>query len=300
MNNPGQNQILPKKTIIPTLNPSQYIGNYDEEGRKKGFGILKWSNGTIFKGIFEKDNINGWGIVLYHNEDIFKGKFSDNIANGFGIYLYNSGKLKMGYWNNDILIGLGYELNDKEYYEGEFENDEKNGIGTFISNNNNKIIYEGEVKNNNYEGYGIKHSDKGAYYGFFKNNEIEGLGELLYESGLRYIGNFKSGKIEGFGIRYLLYKMYQIGIWKDEKTFIDGIYKQIIGKARPKFAIVKNGEKISIMGEKEFKESERFKEYYSPKFYAVMNFNIEPVRHLFEEDESSINCESDEEDEESN
>ena len=203
----------------------------------------------------------------------------------------------MGYWNNDILLGIGYELNDKEYYEGEFENSEKNGIGTFKLSENDKIIYEGEVKNNNYNGYGIKYSDKGKYFGIFKNNIMEGLGEILYESGLRYIGNFKNGEIEGFGIRYLLYRMYQIGLWKDEKTFIDGIYKQIIGKAGPQFAIVKNGEKICMMEERQFKESERYKEYYSPKFFAVMNFDIEPVRHLFEENEKSINYESDEEEE---
>jgi len=86
--------------MIPKMKPSQYIGDYDDNGMKTGFGILKWPNGIIFKGYFKKDHINGWGIIIYLNKDIFKGQFSDDKANGFGNYFYKNGKSKVGYWVN--------------------------------------------------------------------------------------------------------------------------------------------------------------------------------------------------------
>lgn len=296
--NPEEIQNNSKKYIIPKLKPSQYIGNYDDKGNKVGFGILKWPNGVIFKGFFVKDHIKGWGIVIYNNKDIFKGKFSNDKAKGFGIYKYNNGKIQIGYWNNDYLNEIGYELNDNIYYEGEFENGEKNGIGTFKLKENNKIIYEGEVKNNNYEGYGIKYSEKGTYYGIFKNNIMEGLGERVYLAGLKHIGYFKNEKLKGFGINYILHKIYIIGIWKDDDNLDDGIFKKC-NENSVKYGVIQNGIKSWCDMDQ---ESAKFKENNSKKYSLVINFNIEPVRHLFEDEEDEErfkDYESDEGNEES-
>ena len=171
MNSRRSANLISNFFIIPKNKPIEYIGNYDDDGLKNGFGILKWSNGTLFKGYFNNDHINGWGIIIYNNQNIFKGRFSNDKANGFGYYLYKNGKKKIGYWINDILSGIGYEFDDNEYYSGEFQNSEKNGLGIIKSKNNDNILYEGEIKNNNYHGFGIKYYDDGSIYNDNWNNK---------------------------------------------------------------------------------------------------------------------------------
>ena len=66
-----------------------------------------------------------------------------NLKQDIGLtYIYEI-KEFFSFWNvNDNFTGIGYEFNGKEYYVGEFKNGEKNGIGTFILDDN--ILYEGE------------------------------------------------------------------------------------------------------------------------------------------------------------
>ena len=114
--------MIQKTFIIPKTKPTEYIGNFNDEGLKSGFGILKWPNGTLFKGYFENDKINGWGIIYYNNQDVYKGQCINDKATGYGNYIYKNGKNKIGYWFNDILTGIGFEFDKNEYYVGEFKN----------------------------------------------------------------------------------------------------------------------------------------------------------------------------------
>ena len=58
MNSRRSTNIRANLSIIPTNKPINYIGNHDNKGLKTGFGIQKWANGTIFKGIFKNEHIN--------------------------------------------------------------------------------------------------------------------------------------------------------------------------------------------------------------------------------------------------
>lgn len=51
--------------------------------------------------------------------------------------------------------GIGYEIwGDESTYEGEYDNDKKEGLGTYIFSEQQNI-YQGEWNNNKMEGYGI-------------------------------------------------------------------------------------------------------------------------------------------------
>ena len=89
----SQNIPRNKNILIPRYLPTEYIGEYDSEDLRTGFGILKWSNGCSLKGYFKRGRINGWGILTFSNNDIFRGEFVDNKANGYGEYVYKNGKI---------------------------------------------------------------------------------------------------------------------------------------------------------------------------------------------------------------
>ena len=64
---------------------------------------------------------------------------------------------------------MGYSC----FYSGEFYKGEKNGISTYIWEDNNK--YSGEIKKSIFHGYWIyKYNDGRKYCGHWNNNYIEG------------------------------------------------------------------------------------------------------------------------------
>ena len=63
-----------------------------------------------------------------------------------------------------------------------------------------KDKYEKEINNKNI--YKIKEYDNGRYEGEFKDDKFEGKGIYYFNSGSRYEGEFKNGEAEGKGIYY--------------------------------------------------------------------------------------------------
>ena len=95
-----------------------------------------------------------------------------------------------------------------------------NGYGTLEWNTGS--IYTGLWKNNDMHGQGVytyrKESNLDRYEGNFKNDNFDGLGTLYWKNGDRYEGNFVKGQQNGFGIKYaangsIIYK----GEWKNGK-----------------------------------------------------------------------------------
>ena len=66
------------------------MGNKDKDGKKFGFGIQKWRDGSKFKGNFIKDCATGWGIFYHADGDIYKGQFANDITNGYGEYFHEN------------------------------------------------------------------------------------------------------------------------------------------------------------------------------------------------------------------
>ena len=86
--------------------------------------------------------------------------------------------------------------------EGEHKQDEakiKRRLYILYYPNGNKL-YEGELKNGNFEGRGIYYDENGnkRYEGEFKDNNYEGRGIYFDENGnKRYVGEFKNNYYEG-------------------------------------------------------------------------------------------------------
>ena len=182
------------------IDSSKYEGEF-ENGVREGVGKMTYQNGDTYEGEFKNDVREGDGKMTHPNGDIDEGDFKNNKNNGkLIIYtkekkifegkinenqeltgnlnlLYESGEEYIGPINNNLREGHGtYKYKDERIYEGEFKNDMFNGFGkltsTEIDNGKYNEIYEGEFENNMFNGFG-KLIRTGKYNGhsFVENYE---------------------------------------------------------------------------------------------------------------------------------
>jgi len=81
-----------------------------------------------------------------------------------------------------------------DVYEGNVENDLRNGHGKYTSSNGN--VYEGNWKNNYRNGHGTKTWSNGdVYEGNWKNDYQSGYGKYTWSDGDVYEGNWENGNM---------------------------------------------------------------------------------------------------------
>ncbi len=91
--------------------------------------------------------------------------------------------------------------------EGNLINGKIEGFARIFEND--KLLYEGEFKNNMYDGLGILYnSDTGEpiYNGEFVKNEFSGMGNYYFDDDQYYVGEFDKSKFAGDGYLYGNYK----------------------------------------------------------------------------------------------
>ena len=93
-----------------------YIGG-KKNGKKEGFGIIKFDCGAEFKGYFKNDETLGFGLLQHISGDFYQGKhnnynstylgeFKKNSANGYGIYSKSDKSISEGTWVDDLQQGI--------------------------------------------------------------------------------------------------------------------------------------------------------------------------------------------------
>lgn len=82
-----------------------YIGEYNKEGSRHGYGLYTSKNGNMYLGEWYDDNREGLGIVKIENGDIFEGQFANNLKCGMGVYHYNDGECDLSFYTNDVRVG---------------------------------------------------------------------------------------------------------------------------------------------------------------------------------------------------
>ena len=119
---------------------------------------------------------------IYENGDIYEGELSFGKPN-------NNGKL---------------ELTIKEIpytYVGEFSYGIKQGKGNLFTNDN-KFNYDGDWKNDKYEGFGTLYDHGEKYTGDFKNGKFHGMGSFYKSNGDILEGDFLEGNLKKGKITY--------------------------------------------------------------------------------------------------
>ena len=181
-----------------------FFNDYDGYGENDGIIYLKMEDNSILKGYFVNNALNGFSQVFYNNNDTYKGELYDDKANGYGIYYFSrQGCAYEGFWENNYKNGIGSEIWWYDaVYEGDFKNGKKNGLGTYTWKDGS--VYAGEWFNNNIHGFGIfKNQNKKKYKGQFIMNSLNGYGEMTnFKTKSFYYGFWKENKRNGFGVEY--------------------------------------------------------------------------------------------------
>lgn len=155
---------------------NQYQGPL-ENGKRQGWGIFTYRDGTRCEGRFEQNELTGRGICSFANGDRYEGQFHRNLRQGPGVILYSNGNRCEGQFVADMLNGYGacrYASGNR--YEGEFANGMRQGWGAF-----------------SYGATGTKCS------GPFVKDQLNGNGLCLMLNGDRYEGGFANGQWQGSG-----------------------------------------------------------------------------------------------------
>lgn len=148
---------------------------------------------------------------------VYMGEFSNGLKSGKGKYWDNNKIQYSGDWKNNLPNGKGIEYHSNSFYEGDFVDGKKNGLGVLIAINSGQK-YIGQFKNNLMDGMGIlfRNDSTKLYEGYFLEAVYHGKGLLFYEDGKKFFeGEFTKGKAEGNCTQY----------HKNGNTAFQGAYK---------------------------------------------------------------------------
>ena len=215
-------------TIID-YNGEQLIFKGKLEDRKNvcGKGIISYNDGRIYEGVFENCKLNGEGKYISSNGDIYKGIFNNGNISGKGIIIkVNKNKSNKSLNQNDSseIINDENEINkNKVIYKGDIKDFKKEGNGTEECD---EYKYEGNFNNDmkNGEGFLVYAKSGDKYKGEFKDDKITGKGSYIWANGDSYTGDFIEGKMHGKGV----YK------WPDGNEYI-GEYNDNIREGKGVF-----------------------------------------------------------------
>ena len=254
----------------------------------------------IFNGVLDdKINICGKGKINLKDGRTYEGTFVDGKLEGEGTYINNKGDIYIGGFIGGKLNGKGKIIQKRENINKSNGGNEQENINNKDNNDDNNLVYEGEIKDFKREGHGVEkcpeyvykgnfHDDmkngQGSikylklgrkYKGEFKNNEITGYGYLIYENKQTYKGNLVDGKKEGKG-KY---------IWPDGSEY-EGEYKNDIreGEGSLKWAngLIFKGKfhngRPEGKGKLYSKNSIKDVEYRKGKFFGNLNETIKDLK----------------------
>lgn len=112
----------------------KYIGNL-KNGKKHGYGILKFKDGLEYKGQFADNFISGYGIIKCHEKN-YEGFWEKNQKHGEGIETYCDGRIYRGNFLYDKKDGYGeFSWPNGSRFKGTFKAGKQDGEGIFIFSN---------------------------------------------------------------------------------------------------------------------------------------------------------------------
>jgi hypothetical protein len=149
--------------------------------------------------------------------DTYDGEIDHGMPNGFGIYTkrdqYKFMKYRyIGQFLHGKMHGIGsLTYHNDRSYEGEWKNDERDGLGkiiTGVDSDGMKETYEGEFKNDTPNGVGVMKIDRSLYEGEFVNGNPE-RGKCTIR-GNEYEGDFNYDTDHGYGLTFHGFGVFKI------------------------------------------------------------------------------------------
>lgn len=155
-----------------------YTGQLNKDNEMEGYGILGTST-TLYKGEFKHSVYSGRGILKTFDstKQEYEGNFKKGQYHNYGILRCGNYKYQ-GNWDRDTKDGEGEEtFEDGTYYKGTYKKDKRSGYG-ILKQPKQGLEYEGEFKNNEFDGKGTLKTSEGTYQGEFLCGKKHGNGIL--------------------------------------------------------------------------------------------------------------------------
>ena len=187
--------------------PNIEVNGHWENGQFTGIGWEKTSKG-LYEGNWKNDEYNGQGKLSGKNV-LQEGTFKDGeFWSGTGWEKTSNGNLFEGSWKDGKRNGKGkLTYANGAIYEGDFAEGKLSGKGRYTVNSDQYLYYEGDLKDNDFNGFGKYYygqkNNKDYYEGEWKDGKWNGKGKLVYRKGSIYEGDFVEGKLSGKG-RYTI------------------------------------------------------------------------------------------------
>ena len=276
----------PKGYFLYKSKNYEYYGKKDSNGLKQGFGIVKWTDKSELKSIFENNKINTYAIFTDYQMDfsIFCGKYKDNIPKGYGYYIKDNVRTEGDGWLKNHMNGIGMQIfcSDDHFYQGEFYKSAKSGIGLYRWSDGSVCL--GEWNDDKLNGYGIiKYSNDNVYVGQFKENLMDGWGEFLWNDRKYYLGEYKDGLKHGFGIYVNDFKKidFYAGFWEYGK--VNGFGIKVDGE-NLKIGVWKDGRKVNWIKHWEIKDyvkpsQNKFLKFLKQDYPTLKKFVLKCQKH---------------------
>jgi hypothetical protein len=85
----------------------QYAGEWDETGKRAGFGVLTFADGSRFSGDFANGLCEGFGVLTFPDNSKYEGAFGQGKFDGYGIYYRADGMKFEGQYKAGQVLGGG-------------------------------------------------------------------------------------------------------------------------------------------------------------------------------------------------
>ena len=184
------------------VNVTVYEGDVNLQNEKHGFGRLTTPN-SVYLGNWKHDAFTGWCRETKRSGKVLEGKYINGLVEGKGILRNSKGNSYIGDFVKSKRHGKGILETHKIHYEGDFIDDKLSGRGTIVFKNEGHT-YEGQFNNNEINGFGTFKWCNGDYYtGEMVNGKMHGRGRYTYRNGQVFEGVYVNGIKQEGG------KMYQ-------------------------------------------------------------------------------------------
>ena len=191
------------------IGENRYIGEH-KDGKPHGKGVLYYSEGSkmkSYKGDWVYGRREGTGTLIWKDGEKYEGEWKEDKRNGYGTMYYSDGRIYRGYWLNSKRHGKGrmdFAANDscnRTYYDGDWIEGVRQGIGTMKWNNGNK--YSGSWKNGSRYGQGVYYYNDGAYMkAYWGENGEQGEAIYYFKDGSYMKGSYVNGERDGHWKKY--------------------------------------------------------------------------------------------------
>ena len=169
-------------------------------GKANGEGEIIYKDGARYKGGWKEGQWHGEGIYTAPNDSVY-GIWINGVLNG-DVYCKNQYYTYVGEVYNGLLDGIGRLLTcDGSYYNGQWFEGKRCGIGNLILSAYNEDSYSGEWLDDEFHGVGkYVFGASGAYYdGEWQKGLQHGSGKYVCEE-YEYVGDWTEGLMTGQGI----------------------------------------------------------------------------------------------------